>query len=297
VRLTLEQRRWLWAYAFLSIPLVFFLTIRIAPTLYAFWVSLHEWDPIAIERPFVGLDNFRRMGSDEVFWKALRNTWVYVLVGVPAGLVLSLAVALGLQRLARFVGFYRMLYFVPYVTSLVAVGWVWRWIYTPNGVLNEGLGYLGVGPFRFLQSPDAAIYAIIAMTVWQGLGFQIVIFLAGLENIPDTYYEAAALDGAGPWQRFLHITIPLLNPTIVFLTVVGVIGSLQVFTQIRTMTSQGQGGPLDSTISLVLYVYQQAFATLPSRMGYASAMTVALFLMILAITIVQLKLLSRYHEY
>ena len=297
MQLSLEKRRWLWAYAFLGIPLVFFLSIRIAPTLYAFWVSLHQWDPIALDKPFVGLDNFRRMGSDEVFWKALRNTWVYVLVGVPAGLVLSLAVALGLQRLARFVGFYRMLYFVPYVTSLVAVGWVWRWIYTPNGVLNEGLGYLGVGPFRFLQSPDAAIYAIIAMTVWQGLGFQIVIFLAGLENIPDTYYEAAALDGAGPWQRFLQITIPLLNPTIVFLTVVGVIGSLQVFTQIRTMTSQGQGGPLDSTISLVLYVYQQAFATLPSRMGYASAITVALFLMILAITIVQLKLLSRYHEY
>jgi multiple sugar transport system permease protein len=297
VHLSLEQRRWLWAYAFLSVPLLFFLMIRIAPTLYAFWVSLHEWDPIAVEKPFVGLDNFRRMGDDEVFWKALRNTWLYVLVGVPAGLILSLAVALGLQRLTRYVGFYRMLYFVPYVTSLVAVGWVWRWIYTPNGVLNEGLGNLGLGPFKFLQSPDLALYSITAMTVWQGLGFQIVIFLAGLESIPDTYYEAAALDGAGPWNRFLNITIPLLNPTIVFLTVVGVINSLQVFTQIRTMTSQGQGGPLNSTLSLVLYVYQQAFANLPSRMGYASAITFVLFLMILAITIVQLKVLSRRHEY
>ena len=297
MQLSLEKRRWLWAYAFLSLPLVFFLAIRIAPTLYAFWVSLHEWDPIAIDKPFVGLENFRRMWSDAVFWRALRNTWVYVLVGVPAGLVLSLAIALGLQRLTRFVGFYRMLYFVPYVTSVVAVGWVWRWIYTPNGVLNEGLGYLGIGPFRFLQSPDLAIYSIIAMTVWQGLGFQIVIFLAGLEGIPDVYYEAAALDGAGPWQRFLHITIPLLNPTLVFLTVVGVISSLQVFTQIRTMTSQGQGGPLNSTLSLVLYVYQQAFANLPSRMGYASAMTFVLFLLILAITVVQLKVLQRHHEY
>ena len=297
MRLTLEQRRWLWAYAFLAIPLLFFLSIRIAPTLYAFWVSFHEWDPIAIERPFVGLDNFRRMGSDEVFWRALRNTWVYVAVGVPVGLVLSLAVALGLQKLTHYVGFYRVLYFVPYITSLVAVGWVWRWIYTPNGVLNEGLGIVGLGPFSYLQSPDSAIYAIIAMTVWQGLGFQIVIFLAGLESIPDMYYEAAALDGAGPWHRFLHITIPLLNPTIVFLTVVGVISSLQVFTQIRTMTSQGQGGPLNRTLSLVLYVYQQAFANLPSRMGYASAITVVLFLMILAITIVQLKVLQRRYEY
>ena len=297
MQLSLEKRRWLWAYTFLSIPLGFFLCIRIAPTLYAFWVSLHEWDPIAVEKPFVGIDNFRRMWSDDVFWISLRNTWVYVLVGVPAGLVVSLAVALGLQRLTRYVGFYRTLYFVPFVTSIVAVGWIWRWIYTPNGVLNEGLGHLGVGPFGFLQSPDLAIYSIIGMTVWQGLGFQIVIFLAGLEGVPDTYYEAAALDGAGAWHRFLHITIPLLNPTIVFLTVVGVINSLQVFTQIRTMTSQGQGGPLNSTISLVLYVYQQAFANLPSRMGYAAAMTFVLFLMILAITVIQLKVLSRRHEY
>jgi multiple sugar transport system permease protein len=297
VQLTLEKRRWLWAYAFLAVPLTFFLAIRIAPTLYAFWVSLHKWDPIAVEQPYVGLDNFRRMVHDDLFWKSLRNTWVYVIVGVPSGLILSLVVALGLQRLTRYVGFYRALYFVPYVTSLVAVGWVWRWLYTPNGVLNEGLGYLGIGPFRFLQSPDTAIYSIIAMTVWQGLGFQIVIFLAGLEGIPDMYYEAAALDGAGPRRRFFDITIPLLNPTIVFLTVVGVISSLQVFTQIRTMTSQGQGGPLNSTLSLVLYVYQQAFANMPSRMGYSAAMTFALFVMILMITIVQLKLLTRHYEY
>lgn len=293
---SLAKRQWLWAYLFLAVPILFFLGIRIGPTLYAFWVGLHRWDPIALDRPFVGLENFRRMGSDEVFWRSLRNTWVYVVVGVPVSLVLSLAVALGLQKLTRFVGFYRLLYFVPYVTSLVAVSWVWRWMYTPNGILNEGLSVFGF-QLGFLQSPTQAIYAIIAMTVWQGLGFQIVIFLAGLEAIPDVYYEAAALDGAGAWERFRHMTIPLLNPTLVFLTVVGVIGSLQVFTQIRNMTSQGQGGPLNSTISIVLYVYRLAFDSLPSRMGYASAVTVVLFLMILAVTIVQLKVLSRQHDY
>lgn len=297
MHLSLEKRRWLWAYAFLGVPILFFLAIRIAPTLYAFNVSLHEWDPIAIERPFVGLENFRRLGGDEIFWQSLRNTWLYVIVGVPVSLALSLLIALGLQRLTRFVGFYRLLYFVPYVTSLVAVSWVWRWMYTPNGVFNELLGGVGLGPLKFLQSPDLALFSIVAMTAWQGLGFQIVIFLAGLESIPDTYYEAAALDGAGGWRRFRDMTIPLLNPTLVFLTVVGVIGSLQVFTQIRNMTSQGQGGPLNSTISLVLYVYQQAFDSLPARMGYASAITVVLFLMILAITIVQLKLLTRNYEY
>ncbi len=293
MRLTLERRKWIWAYLFLAIPLVFFLWIRIGPTLFAFWMSLHEWDPIALERPFIGLENFRAILGDEVFWKALRNTWVYVLVGVPAGLVLSLLVALGLQRLIYFVGFYRVLYFIPYITSLVAVGWVWRWMYMPNGVFNDVLGSFGLPQIRFLGDPSIAIYAIIATTVWQGLGFQVVIFLAGLESIPGDYLDAASVDGASGWQRFKDIVLPLLNPTIVFLVVTGVISNLQVFTQIRAMSTAGTGGPLNSTISVVLYVYQAAFQSLPSEMGYAAAMMVVLFVMILLITIVQLRFLSR----
>ena len=293
MRLTLEHRRWLWAYAFMLIPVVFFLAIRIGPTFYAFWMSLHKWDPIAITHPYVGLDNFRKLQHDDVFWKSLRNTWLYVIIGVPVSMTLSLIIALGLQRLARYVGFYRVLYFAPYVTSLVAVGWVWRWMYMPNGLFNDLLDMVGLGPYGFLTDPDIALYSILAMTIWQGLGFQVVIFLAGLESIPTVYHEAAQVDGASGWQRFRGITIPLLNPTIVFLTVTGVISYLQVFTQIRAMSSGGTGGPLNSTISLVLYVYQQAFTALPSKMGYASAMTVVLFMIILVITIVQLKLFSR----
>jgi multiple sugar transport system permease protein len=293
VRLTLEKRRWLWAYAFLLVPIVFFLTIRIGPALYAFWMSLHQWDPIAITHPYIGLDNYRALQDDKVFWKSLRNTWTYVIAGVPLSMALSLVIALGLQRLTRYVGFYRVLYFAPYVTSLVAVGWIWRWMYMPNGLFNDVLSRLGLGPYGFLTEPNKALYSILIMTVWQGLGFQVVIFLAGLESIPSVYHEAAEVDGANAWQKFTGITFPLLNPTLVFLTVTGVISYLQVFTQIRQMSSGGTGGPLNSTISLVLYVYQQAFAKLPSKMGYASAMTVVLFLMILAITIVQLKVLSR----
>jgi multiple sugar transport system permease protein len=293
MHMTLERRRWLWAYTFIAIPLLFFLAIRIGPALYAFWVSLHKWDPIAIDHPFVGFDNFVAMKDDEVFWKALRNTWLYVILGVPSSLVISLVIALGLQRLVRYVGFYRVLYFVPYVTSLVAVGWVWRWMYMPNGLFNDVLDRFALGPFKFLGGPDTALYSILIMTIWQGLGFQIIIFLAGLESIPAVYHEAAAIDGASGWQRFTGVTIPLLNPTLVFLIVTGVINYLQVFTQIRAMSSQGTGGPLNSTISLVLYVYQQAFQQLPSKMGYASAITVVLFLMILSITMVQLKVLSR----
>jgi multiple sugar transport system permease protein len=218
---------------------------------------------------------------------------MYVLLGVPVSLVVSLAIALGLQQLIRFVGFYRVLYFVPYVTSLVAVGWVWRWMYMPNGLFNDVLGAVALGPFAFLGDPGIAIYSIIVTTIWQGLGFQIIIFLAGLESIPAVYQEAAAIDGATSWERFRHITFPLLNPTLVFLVITGVISNLQVFTQIRSMSSAGTGGPLNSTISVVLYVYQEAFRSMPSQMGYASAMTVVLFLVILAITIFQLKVLSR----
>ncbi len=293
MHLTLERRRWLWAYAFILIPLLFFLTVRIAPVIYAFWVSLHRWDPIALQQPYIGADNYRAIWHDEVFWKAFRNTWTYVLLGVPISLATSLGIALGLQKLIRFVGFYRILYFIPYVTSLVAVGWVWRWMYMPNGFFNEALSHIGVGPFKFLGSPDTALYSILVVTIWQGLGFQVIIFLAGLESIPALYHEAALVDGASRWQRFRDITFPLLNPTLVFLLVTGVIDYLQVFTQIRTMSNAGTGGPLNSTISIVLYVYQQAFQQLPSKMGYASAITFVLFAIILLITLAQLKLFTR----
>lgn len=293
MHLTLERRKWLWGYAFILIPLIFFLSIRIGPTLYAFWVSFHKWDPIALDRPWIGVDNYRELMDDKVFWKAMRNTWIYVLIGVPAGLAISLIIALGLQKLVRFTGLFRALYFLPYVTSLVAVGWVWRWMYMPNGLFNEVLNFFGIASNNWLGNPSTAIYAIIVTTVWHGLGFQVVIFLAGLESIPQDYLEAAQVDGASAWQRFRDIVVPQLNPTIVFLVVTGVISNLQVFTQVRSMSSQGTGGPLSSTISIVLYVYQKAFASLPSQMGYASAMTVVLFVIILGITIVQLKVLQR----
>lgn len=296
--LTMKRRQWIWAYAFIFVPLIFFLAIRIGPTLYAFNVSFYDWDPISIDKPFIGLDNYRELVRDETFRQAFVNTWIYVLVGVPAGLIASLAVALGLHRIGRFVGVYRMLYFIPYITSLVAVSWVWRWLYnSPQGFFNDALRALGLPTVSFLNSTTWAIYAIIAMTVWHNLGFQIIIWLAGLQAIPDVFNEAAAIDGANAWQRFRHITLPLLNPTLVFLSVIGVISMLQVFTQVRNMSSQGRGGPLDSTMSLVLYTYLEGFDSLPSRLGYASSIVVVLFLIILAITIFQLKVLQRRYEY
>jgi len=298
IRLSLRQRRWLVAYGFLALPLLFFLLIRIGPALFAFVVSAHRWDPLAERHPFVGLGNYQALLTDETFHRALTNTWIYVLIGVPISLVLGLAVALGLNQVKRFRGIYRVLYFVPYVTSLAAVSWVWRWMYSsPTGLFNDVLQGLGLPAQHFLGDPEQAIYAIIATNVWYTLGFQVLISLTGLQTIPEVYYEAAAMDGAGRWQRLRHITFPLLNPTLIFLLVLGVISSLQVFTQVQNMSDQGRGGPLDSTISLVLYTYSRGFSSLPAELGYASAIVVVLFVMVLAVTIVQLRLLQRRVEY
>jgi len=293
--LTLERRRWLWAYTFLAIPLLFFLTIRIWPAVQAFQLSLYDYDPLDETHKFRGFGNYADLLHDKVFWQALRNTLLYVFYGVPTGLVVSLVVALGLKRINRFRGVLRFLYFLPYVTALVAVSWVWRWLFQSNGLLNSVLHSLHLPAQGFLNSTNQSLPAVTAVTVWYGLGFQVIIFLAGLEAIPDVFYEAASLDGASPWRRFRSITLPLLNPTIVFLTVIGVIQSLQLFTQIRSLTTNG--GPLGSTNSLVLYVYQLSFQTLPARMGYGAAITVVLFALILVITIFQLTVLTRRYEY
>ena len=295
--LSLRQRRALTAYALLLVPLAFFLFIRLLPTLSALQVALYQWDMLSDERPFVGLGNFQRLAGDQVFLAALANTLKYVVLGVPTGLVLALAIALALTRVRRLAGLFRTVYFIPFITSLVAVGWVWRWLYQPQrGSINELIGLLGIPSQPFLQSTSQALPSIVVVNVWHDLGFQIVIFLAGLHAIPDIYYEAARLDGAGRWAMFRHITVPLLNPTIVFLAVTSAISSLQVFSQVQNMSAQGTGGPLNSTLSLVLYVYQKAFGG-AYQMGYASAMTVVLFVLILTVTLVQLRLLSRRYEY
>jgi multiple sugar transport system permease protein len=295
-RLTLQKKRAIWAWAALCIPLLFFLVVRIAPTLYSMSISFHEWAIISDQKPWVGLDNYTKLLKDEVFRQSLKNTFVYVLVGVPAQLAIGLAIALLLQRVNRFTGFFRTLYFIPYVTSAVAVAWVWRWMLQEHGgLVNEVLALFGIAAQPFLGSTTQAIYAITAAIVWQGLGFSMVIFLAGLEAIPTMFYEAARLDGAGRWAIFRHITLPLLNPTIVFSAIIGTIRYLQVFTEVYSMSSQASGGPLNSTKTLVLFIYQEAFQSF--KMGYAAAATVVLFVIIMIITVIQSKVITRKFEY
>lgn len=294
--LTLGQRRALWAYVFLLIPLTFFITIRFAPTLFAMSVSLFRWDILSANKPWMGLKNYEMLFADPVFWRALQNTLMYVALSVPAQLVIGLGFALLLQAATRWRGFFRALYFVPFVTSTVAISWVWRWIYQPAfGPLNKVLALVGIPEQKFLASPEQALPSIVVTMVWQALGFYVIIFLAGLESIPTDFYEAAKIDGARDWDLFWHITLPLLNPTIVFLTVIGTINGIQVFTQVLNMSFQGMGGPLDSTKSLVLFIYQEGFKSF--KMGYAAAGTVILFGLILVITLIQLKVTTRRVEY
>ncbi|TAH48578.1 MAG: sugar ABC transporter permease [Chloroflexota bacterium] len=294
--LTLGQRRMVWAYIFLFVPLVFFISIRVAPTLFAMSVSLFQWDILSPEKPWMGLENYRNLFHDDVFWKALTNTLLYVALSVPLALVFGLSVALLLQRAIHWKGFFRALYFIPFVTSTVAISWVWRWMYEPTfGPLNKLLALLGLPEQTFLANPDQALPSIVVAITWQAVGFYIIIFLAGLEAIPSDFYDAAKIDGADGWNLFRHITLPLLNPTIVFLTVIGTITGIQVFTQVLNMSYQGMGGPLNSTKSLVLFIYQQAFQSF--KMGYAAAGTVVLFAIILLITLIQLRVTSRRVEY
>jgi multiple sugar transport system permease protein len=300
-RLSLHRRQQLWAYIFILMPLLFFISIRIAPTLFAFNVSVREWNILSPEKPFVGLDNFKQIAqeltvSKSVTRKAFQNTFAYVIIGMPTQLVIALGVAMMLNRISRLRDLFRAVYFIPFVTSTVAVAWVWRWLYQPQfGPINVSLASLGLPQQLFLKSPQQALPSITAVAVWQGLGFAIIIFLAGLQQIPDMYYEAAKIDGASAWQLFRHITIPLLNPTIVYLAVLQTIRFLRMFTEVVNMSNQGAGGPLNSTVTVVLHVYRQGFSSF--KMGYASALTVVLFVVILAITLIQLKVLTRPFEY
>ena len=296
-KLTISQRRALWAYIFLLIPMGFFIFIRIIPTLSAFNISLHDWNPLSTEQPFVGLENYKELWADlrntkSITYHAFANTLKYVLIGMPLQLVISLGIALLLNEIDRFSTFFRAVYFIPFVTSTVAIAWVWRWLYQPQyGLFNVMLSFMGLPQQPFLKSPDQSLFSITAVVVWQGLGFAIIIFLAGLKQIPNTYYEAAKIDGASRRQSFWNITIPLLNTSIVYLAVLQTISFLRMFDYVINMSTQGDGGPLNSTTTVTLRVYREAFSSFD--MGYASALTVALFVVILMITIVQLRFFSR----
>ena len=288
--LSISTKQIVWAWTFLAVPMLFFTVVRFYPTAEAFYLSLTDWDFL---RPanFVGLENYQTLLTDPVFWQVFRNTFAYLLIGTPISIVLSFVIAYYLDRIEFGHAFIRALYFLPFLTTAAAMAWVWRWFYQPPpiGVINSLLGALGIGAQPFLRSVDQALPAIMVTAIWAGLGFQIIIFLAGLRAIPATYHEAARVDGLGEFTILRKITLPLLKPTTVFLVVFSSIGFLRIFDQVYNMTSNDPGGPLNTTKPLVLMIYQTAFSSY--QMGYAAAQTVVLFLILFAISMGQLWIL------
>ncbi len=294
-----SRRREVRAAFFFLLPNVLgFLVFMIVPLFSSLGFSLLEWNLL---RPpiFLGLENYLDLVQDKEFGRSLRATFYYLGGSVPLGIVFSLALALALNQNIKGIRLFRTIYFVPVVSSMVAVALMWRWMYNPtsgvlNFMLNQTFKYLHL-PFTapdWLQSPIWAMPAIIIMSVWKGMGYNMVLFLAGLQGIPRHLYEAAEIDGASQQKQFWSITLPLLTPTTFFVLIMSVIGSFQVFEQAYIMT---QGGPVRSTVTTVYYIYENGFQW--HRMGYASAVAWALFAMILVVTLVQWRLQDRWVYY
>lgn len=276
------------AYLFLSPTLLIFSVFILFPVVFSLYLSFHRWNMFSTETSFTGLENYARIIGSEEFWSVLGNTLVYTLGTVPVNMILALIVAYFLNKKIAGKKFLRVAFFTPVVISPVAAAVIWRWIYEPNfGLLNYGLSWFGVSSVNWLNDPTAAMFALIVMGVWKTFGVNMVLFSAGLQGIPDHYYEAAELDGAGPWSRFWHITLPLLSPTTFFILVMSVIGSFQVFDLVYVLTS---GGPLGATKVLVFYLYEHAFKFF--EMGYASAIAYFMFAMIFILTLLQIRYLK-----
>jgi multiple sugar transport system permease protein len=296
--LTSGRREALWAYTFLALPLSGLALFFFYPMLAAFWMSLHDWPMVGRDRPFVGLDNYVDAFRDSLSRKSFVNTVYYTVTVVPGTMVLGLGLALVLNLpTLRFRGFFRTTYYLPVITSWVAVSFIAVYVFEPTfGWMNDFLRSIGIDrPPTWLASPTWAMPAIIITSIWKSVGASIVLFLAGLQGIPQDCVEAAQVDGASKWQSFWHITLPLLNPTITFVAVVSVINSLQVFTPAVVMTYSSMlsqaGGPLDSTRVLVYHIYQTAFRS--QDFGFAAAVSYILFAIVLVLTMVQLRLIQR----
>jgi multiple sugar transport system permease protein len=295
-RLMLKQMRRQWsAYLFLAPGLILFLVFTVFSVGYAFYLSFHEWNLLEPTKPFVGFDNYQRLIDDTRFHQSIKNT-VYFTVGtVPTTVILGLGIALLLNMQIKARGLFRTLFYLPVITPLVIASIVWKWVYNGDyGLLNYYLLKLHVisEPMLWLSDREQAMPAVIIMWVWKTVGFAMVVYLAGLQAIPQDLYDAAKVDGASGWRQLRDITIPLLSATTFFLVIIQLLGSFQAFTQIFVMTS---GGPVRRTTTIMYYIYQYAFRDF--QMGYAAAMAFAMFAMMFGFTLIQMRFFRREVEY
>ncbi len=269
-------------YTFLIPNLIGFLIFAVFPIIAALYLAFTDWD-LAGTPAFNGLENVYKMAKDDLFWKALFNTFYFAAVAVPTGIFVAFWLAVLVNRPMRGVFAFRLIYFLPHVTLTVAAAIVWAWIYHPEfGLINYLLRQVGIEGPSWLFSSRWAMPSIIIMSNWKGIGYAMLIFLAGLQGIPAELYEAAVIDGANGWQQLRHVTIPMLSPTTFFVLTTSFIGAFQGFDQFYIMT---QGGPSFSTTTLVLYIFNNGFSYF--RMGYAAGMAAVLFLCIMIVTLIQ----------
>ena len=281
-----------WALLFLAPTLIGLAVLSAGPILATAAISLTKWDLLTAPQ-FVGFDNFGALMADERFGYALRNTAFFTVVSVPLGMAISLFLAVALNQTIRGIAWIRTAYFLPVVTSTVAIALVWQWIYSPDaGLLNQVIGVFGIAPQKWLSNATLAMPSIVAMSVWQGLGTNIIIFLAGLQAIPAELLDAASVDGAGRWARFRRIVLPLLTPSLFFTGVLSLIGSFQVFDQVFVLS---RPRPTEATITVVYFIYENGFKFF--KMGYATAASWILFLIVAVLTAVYFRSQNRWVHY
>lgn len=280
----LKRKNTLIAWSFIAPNFIGFLIFTLVPVVFSLILAFMKWDSFSTPE-FVGLQNFTRMLSDDTFWLSLKNTFLYTIGVVPLRLVCSLGLAILLNQKIKGVKFFRTAFFFPYVTSLVAIAVVWSMLFHPTmGPINQFLRVVIENPPGWLSSSDWALTAIIIVSVWRGMGYYMILYLAGLQGISKELYEAAAMDGANKWKQFIHITVPALRPTTFFVTIMLVINCFKIFDLVQVMTD---GGPGRATNVLVYQVYSEAFVKF--NFGYASAIAMVLFVIVLVITVIQFK--------
>jgi multiple sugar transport system permease protein len=285
----LERRKLRFATAVMIPTFTLYLVLRIIPILGTLYLSFHEWHLIRRHRPFVGLANFAKILSDTTFKTALLNTTLFAIIVVPVSIMLALLLALALKKNTRLNSFYEFAYFLPFVIPMVPVSIIWKWLYDRTyGIINYVLTAVGLNAVGWLTNPDVALFSIIIMSIWKVVGYYMVLFLVGLRDIPEEYYEAAAVDGAVGWKVFRYITFPLLKRMALYICVVATIQALNVFTQVYVMTTGTQGAPAASVRVLVYEIYQNGFRYF--KMGYASAQVVVLFAIVMIASVIQFKM-------
>ena len=287
------------SYLFIALPFTLFFIFQLAPVFISFFWSFTKFDVIHAPK-FVGLDNYINiLFHDKLFWVAVRNTVFYVVGVVPIGICASLILAVAIDQKIKFKNFFKSIFFLPTVTAIIAVSVIWKWLYAGGkyGLFNYFLMKFGVQPIEWLSSPEWTLPSIMIMSIWAGVGYNMILFLAGLQTIPHSMYEAAEIDGAGFWTKFFNVTLPLLKPTIVFVSMMSFVFSFQVFEQVYIMTGGqgGIGGVLNCALTIVAYLYDKGFQKF--QMGYASALAYIIFFCIFILTMINKRLMRSNVEY